>query len=422
MKKNDWHPKIIEDYLEKYYKNVDSRDTARVYLKSFFTTTNEDPKQFIKKSKEEITEIVWDFAKHIENRPPKTQASMLSFIKKFLVRNKNAIDEVEFEDIQIRNNLKKKVKAIAKKKTPTLQELKKILSYTTSIKAKSLFVFCASSGCRIDEALKLTFDDIDLEKRQVELRDDVPKFSEPRYTFFTPEAKELLDLWIPERKKMLQIRYKRSKYLRDKLERQGYEVKKITQKSPYKINGKEYPNNKWKIFKNGKELSKDEIIKLDNRIWPFDYVNASRMWINLLDKAGHPFNEMDNNPKLKFKKFLYNEHCLRRFWFTQLASDRANEEYVNFIGGHTSELSKTYKDFESEIMRRKIKEEYENHVGCLSIFEAQPDLTGIHEQLNEKDKRIKDLEARMEKFEELLEQKKHLLNLYENQLKNGNKK
>jgi len=402
MRKHNWHPKLIETYLEKYYKNIDTRDTARVYLKHFFTTMNEDPNKFLKKTKKDITSMLWDYTQKIEGRAPKTQNSMLSFIRKFLVRNKKNIDDVEWEEMRNRNNLKRAA-PITKKKTPTLQDLKKLLSYTTSIKAKSLFVFCASTGLRIDEALSLTFDDLDMEKRQVELIDETAKLDITRYTFFTPESKELLELWIPEREKMLQTRYKKSKYLREKLEKQGYEVvKNFRVKS--KLGGKEYKFYHWDIKKDGRILTKDEIIALDRRIWPFEYINAQRMWATLLEKAGHPYNEINKNPKLKFKKYLYNEHCLRRFWFTQLIADRVNDKYINFIGGHISELDSSYTLFESEVMQRKLKEEYDQHMGCLSIFETVPDLSGVHEQLKEVTQDNKELRQQLNNLRmELLE-------------------
>ena len=84
---------------------------------------NETPDKFIKKNKEEITKTIWKYAEHIEKRPPKTQNSMISFIKKYLVRNKITIEDVEWEDIRNRNNLKR-VRPISKMKTPTPQDLK----------------------------------------------------------------------------------------------------------------------------------------------------------------------------------------------------------------------------------------------------------------------------------------------------------
>lgn len=394
MRKHNWHPKIIEDYLEKYY-SIDSRDTARVYLKAFFTEMNETPDAFIKKKKKEIIKIIWEYAKHIEKRPPKTQNSMLSFIKKYLVRNRIMIDEVEWEDIRIRNNLKG-ARPITKKKTPTPQDLKKILSYTTGIKSKALFTFMATSGLRVDEALSITFNDIDLDKREVELIDETGKRNIHRLTFFTPESKELLELWIPERERMLQKRYKTSKYVRDQLENNGYKVKREDIYNHRNGN----PYYRWKIYKDGKELSKDEIINMDDRVFPFDYITAQRMWANLLEKAGSPYNEVDKNPKLKFKKYHYNVHSIRRFWFTQLTSDRANEEYINFLGGHKSLLNQSYKDYFSQNMKKQMKQEYDSHLNCLSIFESQPDLTGVHKELKEKDTQIKELLERM-KIQEL---------------------
>jgi len=418
MRKHNWHPKIIEEYLIKYYKKP-SREAARVYLKHFFTTMNEDPKTFIKKDKETVTKTLWEYAKKIEDRAPKTQSSMLSFIKKFLIRNKVEIDIVEFEDIRIRNNLKR-TRAITKKKTPTPNDLKKILSYATGIKTRCLFVLCASTGLRIAEALSLTFNDIDMENRKIELIDEAAKGDLPRITFFTPEAKELLELWKPEREKMLNTRFKKSKYLRDKLEKQGYEIEHFKKCTGKMMDQKNYDFYTWKIKKDGRELSKEEILKLDNRVFPFDYVNANKIWVNLLEKAGKPFNEIDQNYKLKFKKYLYNIHSLRRFWFTQLQSDRANNEYVNYMGGHISELDSSYKAFESEVMRKRLQEEYNSHIGCLSIFEAVPDFSGIHNEMQEKDRKIKDMDETIEKMKtrmELLEMKIDV-----EKLKNGNDK
>ena len=417
MRKHNWHPKKVEDYLKKYYKNVESRKVARVYLKHFFTTMNEEPDKFLKKKPEEITETLWNYAEKIENRAAKTQGSMLSFIKKFIVRHKVKIDDVEWEDIRIRNNLKR-TRAITKKKTPTPNDLKKILAYTTGIKSKCLFVLCASTGLRIVEALSLTFNDIDMEKRKIELIDETAKFDIPRITFFTPEAKELLELWVPEREKMLQTRLKKSKYLRDKLEKNGYEIIKELRSTGKMKDKEDYNFYTWKIKKDGRELSKEEIINLDTRVFPFDYVNANKMWTSLLNKAGKPYDDTDPNPKLKFKKYLYNIHSLRRFWFTQLQSDRANNEFVNFMGGHMSELDSSYKDFESEVMQRNLKEEYDSHMSCLSIFEAVPDLSGVHSELEEKSRRINELEKKVEDVDDMKMQLLEL-RLTIQELKNG---
>lgn len=377
MKAKNWFPKKIEDYLEKYYGNVGTRDTCRAYLKSYFTALNEEPNKYLRKNPDEIKQDLWNYTKLIENKPKKTQSAMLSVIKKYLNRNDIPIKDREWEDIRIRNNLVRGNRPITKKETPTAYDLKKVLSYA-DIKAKSLFVFCATTGLRIDEALSLNFNDINLEKRKVELLGDIAKFDIPRYTFFTPEAKELIKLWLPEREKQLQVRYRKSKFLREKLKKEGYEIKKVkfgtSKKQDYFI---------YKIFKHGKELTKKEVINLDNRIWPFNYSNAQKMWTSLLEKAGEPYNIRDTNPKLQQEKYVYNVHCLRRFWFTQLSTSRANVEFVNFMGGHISELDSSYKKYESEHMKQQLKKEYDEHMNYLYIFESQPDLTETNKQIQE---------------------------------------
>jgi integrase len=383
MRKHNWHPKIIENYLEKYYKNIDTRDTCRVYLKSFFKAIEIEPEDFIKLKTNQIQDLLFEFAKKVEEKPKKTQNAMLSIVKKFLIRKEIDVKEITWEDIRIRNNLIKGTRAITKKETPTANDLKKILSYATGIKSKCLFVFCASTGLRIDEALSLTFEDIDLNERKVTLVEKA-KFEIPRVTFFTTEAKELLELWIPEREKMLQRKYKTSAFVRTQLEGQGYRViKKDRAKKHYKEN--KYPFYKWHIYKDGKELSKEEIIALDDRIFPFDYVSAQRSWTNLLEKAGTPYNTRDYNPKLQYPRYLYNIHSLRRFYFTQLMFDRANEEYINYMGGHMSELDAAYK-FDNKLMLKKLKEEYDTHMNCLMIFEREPDLSEHNERLTQLEK------------------------------------
>lgn len=58
------------------------------------------------------------------------------------------------------------------------------------------------------------------------------------------------------------------------------------------------------------------------------------------------------------------------------------------MGGHTSLLDSSYKQFDSEVMHRRLKEEFDKHIGCLSIFESGPDLaeTQIEIELLKKDK------------------------------------
>ena len=114
----------------------------------------------------------------------------------------------------------------------------------------------------------------------------------------------------------------------------------------------------------------------------------------MLEKAGDPYNKKDKNPKLKTEKYLYNIHCLRRFWITELPADRMNPEAVNYIGGHMSLLDRDYKNFEAERWRRLFKEDYDKHMGCLNIFESIPNLTNINKEISQLQKENEELDQK----------------------------
>jgi len=353
MRTNDWKHKIVEEYLIRYYKPLKSRVTVRSCLKTFFTTMNKDPAKWLKQTPKTIQDDLYKFAQKIENNPSKTQTGLISHIKTFLERNDIELKRTIWNEIQTRNNLDK-VRATTKKKTPTAADLKKILSYATNIKARAYFMLLASSGLRAGECVRLSWSDINIENRMIRLNEDVAKDSIPRFTFFSDEAKELLELWKPECKKYL------------------IAIKKEN----------------------------------DKRVFPFEIGNFEKIWCRLIDKAGHPYNDKDDNKKLKHSRYMYNIHSIRRFWFTQLRSDRMNDEFYNYIGGHTSLLDRTYGDWlDDETMQTTIKREYDTHAKALSIFEVRPDLTKITDEIEElksenQEMKMKILELMVSKHEQ----------------------
>ena len=65
-------------------------------------------------------------------------------------------------------------------------------------------------------------------------------------------------------------------------------------------------------------------------------------------------------------------------------------------------------------MRRRLKEEYDQHLECLSIFITQPDLSDINESLAEKDKELKDLKHEMKIMRRQMNILKPLSKIFEN--------
>lgn len=398
MRDQHWHPKIVEAYLTKHYKNIRSQKTVRVYLKVFFTTINKEPEKWLKQPEKTIKDDLWIFAQKVENKPNKTQSAIFTLVKKYLERHDIQLKPTTWEELRLRNNLVKAIRPLVKKATPTQQDLKKILSFASSVKTKTFFILLASSGLRRDEALQLTWDDIDINKHMIILPEDIAKGKIPRFTFFSEESKELLELWKPEREKLLLQLHRKSTILRNTLQKKGYELKM----------GKRI----WGVYKNGKELTNEEIIKLDNRIFPYEAENFEKIWIRLLEKAGDPYNKRDNNERLQYPRYVYNIHSLRRFWFTQLRSDRMNDEFYNYIGGHTSPLDRTYGDWlHDTTMQQMIKKEYDSHMNAVSIYQVEPNLSGVHNEINElKDENrklrnlLQDNQLYMDKIKRMLEE------------------
>ena len=399
--------KTIEDYLNKYYRNTTgTKKSTRWCILEYFKIVNENPEGYFKKNDTKtLKDHLFKFIEAIENKPPRTQTNLLSSIKKYFDRNDIEIKPSVWEDLKIRNNLKR-ARSITKKATPTIQDLKTILSYS-NLKQKTLFLFCATTGLRMGEAVKLTFNDIDIEKRKVDIRGETGKFDIQRYTFFTPEVQDLLKNWERERQRLLQGKHIKSLYVREMLERDGYDIQMKKSHKEKNKDGKEVWRYRYVVYKDGSELSKDELLGLDNRIFPFSEKNAIAMWTSLIEKAGPPFNRRDTNPKFKKPRYMYNQHCLRRLWYTQLSASRFNNEYMNFIGGHMSELDSSYMRFvDNSMWIDKIKGEYDEHMDCLMVYENVPDLSGVHEQLKEKDTEISDLREEMkERKMEIIEMK-----------------
>ena len=406
--------KTIEDYLNKYYRSTTgTKKSTRWCILKYFKIVNENPEGYFKKyDTKTLKDHLFKFIEAIENKPPRTQTNLLSSIKKYFDRNDIEIKPSVWEDLKIRNNLKR-ARSITKKATPTIQDLKTILSYS-NLKQKTLFLFCATTGLRIGEAVKLTFNDIDMEKRKVDIRGETGKFDIQRYTFFTPEVKELLENWEKERLRLLQGKHIKSLYVRQMLEKQGYNIKMQPSHKEKNRDSKEVTRYKYVVFKDGKKLTKDELLKIDNRLFPFTDKNACAMWVSLLEKAGSPYNQRDENSKFKKPRYMYNQHCLRRFWYTQLSASRFNNEYMNFIGGHMSELDSSYIRFvDNSMWINKIKGEYDEHMDCLMVYENVPDLSGVHGELDDvrsenknlqqqlNDLRMEMLEIKMKQVQEL---------------------
>ncbi len=380
--------KKIEEFIENYA----SKSTQRIYcshLMKFFEILQKDPDTYFDENKDpkEYEDDVKLVAREISGRPPMSQKGVMSAIKVFLMENDVELKQKIWRGINRRRNGSH---PITIEKVPTNQDLQAILQYG-DVKSRALFLLVAVSGMRIDETLKITLDNIDLENRTITVIYDTAKGGRTRTTFFTEESKGALQEWLKRRKKFLKIGYKKSKYLREEISKKGYTFEKNTSGTAIK----------WTIKKNGRVVSDGELSRIDNRIFPFTEHNARQMWNRLLEKAGAPYNEKDTQKALAAPRYKMHQHTIRKFWFTTMTSTEANENHINTIGGHTSELSKAYKKYPEKILKKT----YDSYSDALSIFS---DLNKVNDKIDEKLGEQREIIASLQHRNNVLEQQMHL--------------
>ncbi len=384
--------KTIEDYIKYLGKNT--QVGYRANLNNFFRFLNIKPDEYLNLGRDYEKDIQ-DFAYSIRSRPPKTQNSYISVLRGFFEHYDIDIKSKIWRQIRRRNHIIGN-KPISEDFIPNNENLRKILNHCKSAKDKSLFLFVATTGMRIDEVLNLTFDDVDMENRHVTVRafdmkggNFNTKTGVKRHTFFTEETKEALESWLKEREKFFTNGYRKSKFIRDQMEKKGYTFIKSKERHRYNV---------WVPYRDGKEVSIEQIMKLDNRIFPFNYANALEMWNSILEKAGPPYNEKDKNPQLKNPRYRCRIHALRKFWFTQMESSGANKQHLDTIGGHDSELNGIYARFPVDTL----KDTYDNFSSCLSIFTELEKVKGeVQSQLDMQETTISSLVHKNNEIEKL---------------------
>lgn len=378
-----------EKRTDKKHTQYNFKNTLKLFCKAL---NIKDLKNYITE-KREHSEDIRTFLKYLSQdhynkktkrkQPysPKSKGVYVSCLKTFLERELIKLDsftekdllllQYAFKDIKAGNGLKNP-QAITLKRTPTNEELKYILSFA-NLKLKTYAMVMATSGLRPDEVLHLKTSEI--KDRFIRVNWVSTKGGYARDTFITSEAKDQLNTWMRERQSFLQNNYRKSKFVRDQLQKQGYTLKKV----------KSGNGTKWEVYKDGGKLNIEELIGMDERIFPFGFDNVQKGWSRVLEKAGEPYNEKDNSTDT----YVYSIYCLRRFYEDRLENSGINSHYFNYMMGHESELNRSYR---GKFKINDLQEEYDKHSESLLIYERQPDLSGVHEQLKEKDKQISNMQ------------------------------
>lgn len=317
-------------HLVRYFEHLDINDVDK-YVKDTRQMNKNKKIEYLDGIEKDLRQYWIELNKQSNGKTPYV---WLSAIKMFLLMNKT----LELDDVYI--SLQKSGHgnyAITETKTPTREELLKIFSYSNP-ESKALFMFQLTSGQRIDQVIKTTFNNIDMTK-------DCPRIYYPKAkqkywvkTRITPEAKKILQEYIDQRDKFIEIREKRGEHRRNK--------------------------------------------KLDkNLLFPMDVSTANCIWTTMVKNAG--LYELDTNTN----KPYYGTHCLRRYFLSHFG----DETWGDLFSGHITARNKEYRRYSDE----RLDEEYAKHKDDLIIFEIQVDVSDIREQMQEKDQQISHLEQQV---------------------------
>jgi site-specific recombinase XerD len=380
VKRREFSSELVKEFIENNAGNENTRDAYKKRLKQFFKVlgvTNID--NYFQSNRDYLKDYK-TFASSIRNLAPRSQVCYLNTIKVFF--EDRGIDLPKREIKKIRNvNQIRQARSVIDSRTPNREELKIILT-RADVKAKALVQFLSSTGMRIGEALSIRFNDLDWENRSVKIRREIAKGGYSRRTFFTKEAKDVLIQWIEkDRKIFLERRYNKSVFVRDELEAEGYTLKQV--------------GDGWVVYEDGKRVSKELLIERETRLFPFSYSNALLIWYHLLEKAGHPFNQKDG------KYYMYNIHCLRRFWWSYFKVSEEFRDEKNYMFGHLSSLDNAYFNGEFD----KLKNVYEAGMNSITLFsDADRVISELQPELNVQGREIRKLLVKNELLEQEIDE------------------
>lgn len=331
---------LIEKFFEK--KLITNKNTQHSYeqgINYYFKTIKKNPETYFHNGhdiEQDITTYYLSLKK--KNYAPWTQRVKLNAIKQFLTTFDKEIKQYEiWETISLRL---RGADGIIEETPLDKTDIKKILQYG-DIGSKAMFLIMASTGCRIEAIVGIEPEDIRINEEPVRIvfRPEIVKGKKKTITsFLTPEAVEAYKAWLKIRDKYLESAVKRT------------------------------------TFKHGKKTTND------NRVFPMCDVNARLIWKNIATKAG--YGEKDK----KTGRLKAHPGSLRKFFRSYLG----NADLAEHLMGHSGYLS-TYRKYDYV----QLGKEYLKYVDNLSIFES-PDISEIHEQMKEKESRIKQLEEQIQ--------------------------
>jgi integrase len=321
---------ISEFLARKKLKSNATESLYRLYLRIYFTGLYPELAQlkgeaFDKRLDElslayvtEDNDFEGDLFRFVSKYPkdqPKTRSTRTGAVLSYLATNQIAIDNETKWDIGFSG-----AEPVTDDRIPSPSELRTICEHLP-LNARAMVLTMASSGMRIGETLKLEVDDLNLktDPARIVIPYNVTKNKKGRTVLITPEAKELLQRWLPQREKYIMQAKTRSKGL---------------------------PHANVDIG--------------SKRVFPFTTEQFAFYWKKALRKAS--LIERDKTTA----RWKIHAHGLRKYF--RARGNWTNFEVAEFLMGHLSSLKETYAKYK-ENFDSKVVPEYVNAMPGLMVFE-----------------------------------------------------
>ena len=337
--------------IEEFLKDKEKRTRINYgwILRQYFREIKQEPETYFKKKRDYQSDVDSWWRQHLDE-VPKTRNTKLAIVRGLLEDN----DVVFGKKYWLKLRKKRKgSRAATLDRVRTQSEFKTMLMHG-DVKDKALFLFTMSSGMRIDEVLKLKISMVDLkhDPPMVKIPGSITKNGDPRITFISQETKAYLEEWIRIRKA----------YIRTAIKKTGHIAKKDVN---------------------------------DDTLFPFSYDVAWTSWNRLLRKANLDEKDATTN------RYVLHIHCLRKFFLSQMKLS-IPAVIPEALAGHEQYLDEAYQRYTTE----QLGEYYKKAEQQITILESQPDLSGVHQQLKEKDQQI---QKQSEEIQDLRNQMQKLM-------------
>jgi len=341
--------KFLKWFDKKYTKiDFDSylKDIRLMEIKEKIAATDQYEKDILNYLKELKT-------KH----PPKTISTDIAIVKSLLRHCRIDLDNAFWDQIK---RLRPGNATVNESKASTQKELKEILTHANT-RQRAIFMTMITSGLRVGEVCSMKMKDIDLNHAypRIKISYAAAKNKKPCRTRVSPETKSCILEWLKIRDNEIIKSYKRQ------------------------MNFGTVP----------KVDSFEDVVKQEDRLFPFETRTIERIWNELLAKAGYD----EKNDSGIHKR---NVHSLRRVFRTQYG--KYNNDLAEYFMNHISELDRVYDLKDDEWL----DQEYGKGLRYLTIFETVMDesdrIKDINKQMKEKDVRITKLEQDLQDMDRQL--------------------